>query len=354
MDMTVKQLPNRTYYYRFHIGKVQYRKQGFRTRDEAEKAEALKKADAIRRESCNEDFNNDLRLADAADMFFEEYSVPQKKTWKSDRAHIRVMKRFFGEKKIRDITPRQVEAFRSYVKKNVRNIRGELVNLHSVNHYHATLKAIINWAKKKRLYHGENPAWGIDMAVVPKARVRFLLPVEEKRLTPAVAKYNRLWPYYLMALHTGMRVSEICDIRVKDVMKHPKPMVFIRNSKSRRSRYVPLSPRMMELLEPRVKGKDPERILFDGYRPRTVSLWFSDACRDAKIPEFSFHCLRHTFASHMLGKGVPIYHVSKIMGHSTVRVTEEHYGHLERGILNREIHNIESVLTFPEIPKINA
>ncbi|NQS99158.1 MAG: tyrosine-type recombinase/integrase [candidate division Zixibacteria bacterium] len=42
----------------------------------------------------------------------------------------------------------------------------------------------------------------------------------------------------------------------------------------------------------------------------------------------SFHTLRHTYASHLLMYGVNIFIVSRWMGHSSVRVTEKHYGHL--------------------------
>ena len=51
----------------------------------------------------------------------------------------------------------------------------------------------------------------------------------------------------------------------------------------------------------------------------------------------------------MLGQGVPIYKVSKIMGHSTVLVTEQHYGHLDRSVLTEEIKHIEGIVTLPKL-----
>lgn len=347
--MSAKQLPDGTWFFRFQSGKRAHRQQGFRTRVEAEKAETMKKAEAIRRAATSSEVNDHLTLAEAADTFFEEYSRPFKRTWMSDRAHIRTIKTFFGNKKIRDIRPRDVEAFRAFVLRTVKNRRGEAIKLHTVNHHHKDLKAIINWAKKKRLYSGENPAWGVDMARVPRARVRFLLQEEERRLTPVVAKRARLWPYYVIALHTGMRLGEITAIRVKDIYLHPNPMIFIPNSKTSRSRHVPLHGLALDVVKERMKGKVPESVLLEVYQGRTISDWFREACLEAYVENFTFHCLRHTFAGHMLSKGVAIYHVSKILGHSGIAVTEQHYGHMDKSVFSRDIHNIGDVITVPPI-----
>jgi integrase len=113
---------------------------------------------------------------------------------------------------------------------------------------------------------------------------------------------------------------------------------------------VPLHGEALELVKGRIQGRGPEESLLGGWNPRTVSEWFNEACQEAKVGDgFTFHCLRHTFASHMLSRGVPIYKVSKIMGHSTVVVTEQHYGHLDRKVLSDEIHNIGSVMSVPTI-----
>ena len=56
---------------------------------------------------------------------------------------------------------------------------------------------------------------------------------------------------------------------------------------------------------------------------------------------------RSTFAARLLTKGVPIYKVSKILGHSSVVVTEQHYGHLSLADLKGAIGCIEGVVSFP-------
>jgi len=349
--MSVKQLPNGSWGYRFEVGTTQFRQQGFETRAKAKEAETLKKADAIRQRKGNPNFDDKIRLRDAADRFFEEYSLPHvPRTAGVHSTHIAAFKEFFEDRRIRDISPRDVEAFRRWVFETGRGLHGGKRTLHTVNHYHATLKAVINWARKQRLFFGENPAWGVEMAKVEKAKVRFLYPSEEKRLTPAVAKDARLWPFYVLALHTGMRLGELMNLTVRDFNEYPEPMLFVSHTKTTRSRYVPLYGEALELVKSRVKGKGLEESLLGGWNKTTVSEWFNEACKAATVGEgFTFHCLRHTFASHMLAKGVPIYKVSKILGHSTVVTTERHYGHLDKKALSDEIHHIGSVMSLPTL-----
>jgi len=348
--MSVQQMPTGEWFYRFQVAKETVRKQGFRTRTEAEKAEAMKMSEMLVRQSHGQTGNDDLKLNKGCDLFFEEYAVPHKRRWKEDRTHIAAIKAYFGERRIREINPRDVEAFRRYIHKTMPGMSTPHVSLNTVNHYHAALKAIINWLKKRRLYYGENPAWGVPMARVPKARVRFLSVEEERRLTPIVAKHSRLWPFYVVGLHTGMRIGEICEIRVRDFVRCPKPMIFIPNSKTSRSRYVPLSDNAAQLVATRAVGQPPEARLLDAVRPTAVNDWLKECCYEAQVMDFTFHCLRHTFAGFMLGRGVPIYKVSKMLGHSTVVTTEQHYGHLDKRVLGDEIHHIEGVMTVPKVP----
>jgi integrase len=346
-EMSVKQFPDGKWYYRFEYAKRGYLKSGFKNRRAAEQAEAVRKVEAEKMEAYGPSYGDRLKLNVLADMFYKEYVLPYKRSWKGDRAMIPIIKDFFGNKCIRDITPRDVEAFRLAVPNLVVGKSQPRASSSSVNRYHAELKAIINWGKKKRLYAGDNPAWGIAMLKVEKARVRFLSSDEEKRLTPVVAKDSRLWPFYVLGLHTGMRVSEICAIRVRDVIRHPTPMVFVAHSKTKRSRHVPLSDTAARVLVERSQGKGPEVRVLDQVNRETVSGWFKDACNEAQVEDFTFHCLRHTFTSHMLSHGVPIYKVSKMLGHSTVLTTEAHYGHMDRNVLSDEIHHIDSIISTP-------
>src|SRR5690349_14176411 len=107
--MTVKLLPNGKWGYRFEVGKTQFRQQGFANRARAKEAEALKKADALRQRKGNPNFDDKIRLRDVADRFFEEYSLPHvPRTAGVHITHIATFKEFFGDRRIRDISPRDI------------------------------------------------------------------------------------------------------------------------------------------------------------------------------------------------------------------------------------------------------
>jgi integrase len=83
-----------------------------------------------------------------------------------------------------------------------------------------------------------------------------------------------------------------------------------------------------------------------------VRKYFVKACKIGGITDITFHDLRHSFAQRLLTKGVPIYKVSKILGHSSVVVTEKHYGHLAFSDLKTAVDHIDGVLSRPDCTQV--
>jgi integrase len=65
--------------------------------------------------------------------------------------------------------------------------------------------------------------------------------------------------------------------------------------------------------------------------PDNVSHWFSRVCRRAGLGHWHLHELRHSGASLMLAQGTDLYVVSEVLGHSSVAITKDVYGHLVEG-----------------------
>jgi integrase len=328
---------NGRWFYRFKRNGRGYFAGQFRTYEQAKEAEVKAFDRAIKAEVYPERGGQDMTFTEGGRWFFEEHAKKTKRTWKNDRAQITLMERFFRGKLLRDIKPNDVEAFLDWVQKT----RG--VNDHTRNHYLAELKAIYNRLKKRQMYFGDNPAWYVEMRKVPKARVRFLYPSEQKLLTPAVAQDALVWPYYVVALHTGMRAGEIAAMRIEDISILRRD-IFVPNSKNRRSRHIPMSEELARFLEGRIAGKAPADYALAGVIRDYVSRRFIQICRRLGLSDFRFHDLRHTFAAYLLNKGVPIYKVSKILGHSSVVVTEQHYGHLSLANLKDAVDQIDGVI----------
>ena len=68
----------------------------------------------------------------------------------------------------------------------------------------------------------------------------------------------------------------------------------------------------------------------DGYYlyPNNLTKWFPKFCTEIGITRLTFHCLRHTHASHLLASGEDISYVSKRLGHSDISITYNTYFHL--------------------------
>jgi integrase len=62
--------------------------------------------------------------------------------------------------------------------------------------------------------------------------------------------------------------------------------------------------------------------------PRNLYRDFASVCQKAKIGKWHPHELRHSAASLMLAQGVPLQVVSDVLGHSSIRLTADVYGHV--------------------------
>lgn len=338
--MTIRQDPrNGNWYYRFHRGRS-YFKGGFSTKQIARDAEIAAMAKIVEGGAYLERSAKDLTMAEAGTLFFENHSLKQKRSWRDDRYRITAITDYLGKLRLKEITPAKLERFLEALQ--AKTGFGDL----SRNNYLALVKAIYNRMRKWRLYYGENPATFLEMKKVPRARVRFLYPSEEQVLSPAVKDKPAIWPYYFVALHTGMRLNEMVQIRVEDI-DFITANVFVPMSKSSRSRHVPMPDELAEFLKRLVEGKSANEPALPRHCRWYISHEFTKVCRKVGIPDFVFHCLRHTFAARLLGRGIPVYKVSKILGHSGVQVTEQHYGHLNQADLHGAINAISGIVSDP-------
>ena len=77
--------------------------------------------------------------------------------------------------------------------------------------------------------------------------------------------------------------------------------------------------------------------MYDNY----LGQCFRKSVRNAKLEgKISFHSLKHTFASWLVQSGVGIYEVQKLLGHSSVVVTQV-YAHLSENVLHKAVDRIK-------------
>jgi integrase len=135
------------------------------------------------------------------------------------------------------------------------------------------------------------------------------------------------------ALVTGCRYGELIRMRVAD-FNASAGTVTVRLSKSGKPRHVVLADEGRALFEQLTAGRAPQDLIFrrdDGgpWGPSHQQRPLAEASGIAKLdPPPTFHILRHTYASSLAMKGVPMGVIAAQLGHSDTRMTEKHYAHL--------------------------
>ncbi len=177
-----------------------------------------------------------------------------------------------------------------------------------------------------------NPVTAFSKRTLKEARprTRFLTRGEYDALLAQAADHVR--PAVVLAVETGLRKEELFGLTLAAIDLARREIVLDR-TKSGAPRRVPLSDAAITTIRGVLAAKDRPRNaihLFanpDGGRFGDFKKGFAAACRRARITGLRWHDLRHTFSSWFVQAGGDLYHLSRILGHSTVQMTAR-YGHL--------------------------
>lgn len=173
----------------------------------------------------------------------------------------------------------------------------------------------------------DNPARLVQHRLEDNARLRFLSTGEKAALRKAIeAKCPERLPEFVLALNTGLRLSEQYGLTWADV-SIDRRVLRIARSKNGSARHVPLNQAGLRALED--LNERTGRVGFVCGGSPGPRRWFESALGDARIEGFSWHCLRHTFASRLVMAGVDLRTVQELLGHKTIAMTMTvRYSHL--------------------------
>ena len=125
----------------------------------------------------------------------------------------------------------------------------------------------------------------------------------------------------------GLRRSEVLNLTLKDVLSD-RNLLFIRQSKGKKDRVVPISHKIIEMLRDYYKAFKPKTWLFEGQMPNTkysemsLAKVLKQALKKAGNQKaVSLHWLRHSYATHLLESGTDISYIQKLLGHSDIKTT---------------------------------
>ena len=267
-----------------------------------------------------------------------DYSKANKalSTYKNrDVVNIKHLRSAFDGRYLFDITPHMIEKYKAR--------RLEKVSPASVNRELACLKHIytkaIDWE-----YVKTSPAKGVRLLKEPPGRLRYLMPDEVEALLKNCARH--LKPIVVTALNTGMRKSEILNLKWTEVdLKNRKITVI--NTKNNETRVVPINQTLFKELSRLPHKHDTEYVFSNdkGLPYGSIKKSFSSALKKAGISDFRFHDLRHTFASHLVMQGVDLRTVQQVMGHKDIKMTMR-YSHLSPEYVQEAIGRLDKAWTL--------
>jgi integrase/recombinase XerD len=167
----------------------------------------------------------------------------------------------------------------------------------------------------------------IERAKTRKRVVERLSREEEKRLIQAAYRDKSEHGLLIKTLfQTGARVSEFINIRVRDFF-FDEAMILIHKAKGGKSRYVPILPGLAQELRTHLGDRDAG-YLFESnrdrpYSARRVQQIVKEIAEKAKIKKRVYpHLLRHSVATTLLERGMPIEQIQKFLGHSKLETTQ--------------------------------
>jgi integrase len=236
-----------------------------------------------------------------------------------DRLRLLTILREFGSRTATSLTPQDIERW----------LAGNGWSAGTINRARATLSLIFRLAIANRKTES-NPVKLVRRKRENNGRVRFLSAEEEIALrTVVTSRYPKHLPELDIALNTGLRRGEQYSLTWSDVDFGTK-LLAVSQTKNGETRHIPLNTVALAAFGALYRNSSGEGYVFtnrNGDRLLKGRHWFEPAVREAKLKDFSWHCLRHTFASRLVMAGVDLRTVQQLMGHKTIQMTVR-YAHL--------------------------
>lgn len=181
----------------------------------------------------------------------------------------------------------------------------------------------------KKDYHSPKVLYGAHSSKLPA-----VMSADEVRSIIQGVKSMKYRTLLSLVYSTGLRLQELCNLKIEHI--DSKQMVIkVVAGKGKKDRIVPLSHAVLSELRLYFLQYKPEQYLFNGckkgkkYSPRMVQHILSKTLIDLGLnhKNYSFHTLRHSFATHLYDNGTDLLTIQHLMGHQHISQTIQ-YLHL--------------------------
>lgn len=249
----------------------------------------------------------------------------------------------FGKTPMKDISPFILEKLKKQMFGAGRSPR-------TVKYALVVTRQVFNYAIKNDLYNGDNPVSKVKKPSEDNRRDRFLSHEEADLLLEALQQVStETYHISLLSLHCGLRAGEIFNLTWNNIdFEHN--ILTAMDTKTGKNKSVVMTSAVKEMLKQRKSYSSTKHIFISSngnvmkdvpknYARTVKSLGFNENITDRRH-KVVFHTLRHTYASWLVMSGVDLYTTQRLMGHSTMTMTER-YSHLAPDHLRKAVSKLE-------------
>ena len=266
------------------------------------------------------------------DRYMENVLPLKEKCLKRQGAQLLWWKEQLGNKLLADITPGLIGEFRDKLLKET-TVRKKLRAPATVVRYLAALSHAFSVCVDEWGWLDDSPTRKVTKPKEPRGRVRYLSSEERVSLLNACKESSNkyLYPIVVIALSTGMRLSEIMGLRWSDIDFEKKRIVLEQQKNGDRST-IPVAGLALQLLKEYSQSRSIASWLFfpskeNPNKPIDIRFPWEKALRVSGVKNFSFHSLRHSAASYLAMNGCSLIEIQKILRHKAISQTVR-YSHL--------------------------
>lgn len=271
-------------------------------------------------------------VADMIDKYVKSVLPTKPKSKDTQEGQLNWWKAEIGPYSLADVTPSMIGECRDKLLSG--KVKGGALRSPATTvRYMAALSHAFSVAVNEWGWLEDSPMRKVKKPKEPRGRVRFLSDNERNHLLEAAKASNNkcLYPVVLLALSTGMRFSEIMNLKWRDV-DLKRQYVILQDTKNGERRNVPVVKLAHTVLSEHSKVRRiGTELVFpsatDPTQPSKLRKSWEAAVRKAGLSDFRFHDLRHSAASYLAMNGATLTEIAEVLGHKTLAMVKR-YSHL--------------------------
>lgn len=310
------------YCYKFVYNRVQYHRcfKGLKEK-EVEALESVARGELVKTGydiSQNVQYSLSELIEDYAEYANNNYSKPKEALFIVNNFY-----KLIGNKQAEQVSLADIEKYRT--KRKNKNVKNSTINREVDN-----IRRVFSLAKENKKIR-INPCEDLTKLKQENPTKRYLTKEEEEKLLDVCNPMMKA--IIITALHTGMRSSEIKNLKWSDVFLKEKYLVAL-NTKNGKARELIITDQMADIFNGLLRLGEyvfTNPITKQPYKDFKST--FERAVKNAGIPHITFHELRHSTASRLNELGVDIATIQEYLDHSDIRTT--------RGYIHANRENIK-------------